>query len=103
MDLDVAAVRSIEDDLQRSAQAVNVSAQQIAKAGQGFDAAAAGTDYRSQGDRVSRALSEVAAHLYGWANCTHDLAGVLGKAVTTNVGVDHSTAASLNNLGETLT
>lgn len=103
MELDVAAVRGIAEDLERSAQSVNSSTQRVANAGQEFDATAAGADYRSQGNRISQALTDVAAHLYGWANCTNDTAGVLGHAVNTNVSVDQTNATNLNKAQETLT
>lgn len=102
MELDVVAVQGLVRDLAWSAQVVSDAGRRIAQAGQGFDASCAGAGYRSQGDRVAQALAGIASHVYGWANCTLDTAGLLGRAVAENVGVDRSTATGIGSKTEML-
>jgi hypothetical protein len=101
VDLDVTAVRGITSDVRKSALAVNDSAQRLLQAGKEFDPSAAGADYRSQGARIEQAMHTAVSHVFGWANCTNDLASLLSKAVSANVGIDQSTAAGINSVRET--
>ncbi|MBF6327486.1 hypothetical protein [Nocardia transvalensis] len=102
MRMDVPATQAIARELKSSAQVVNDSARQIAGAVQAFAAADAGSEYRTQGDRIGRALGGIGQRLYAWANCVHDTGTALDRAAASNENVDRSSSAALAAVGSEL-
>ncbi|ATL65783.1 hypothetical protein CRH09_05695 [Nocardia terpenica] len=100
--MDVAALHAIARDLRWSADVLDESARVVGAAAQRYDAADAGRDYRTRGDRLGRALDGVGTRIQAWATCVRDTGELIGTSATGSANTDGAGAAGITSAGGTL-
>lgn len=99
--MDVAALHAIARDLKWSADVLDESARAVGTAAR-YDAADAGRDYRTRGDRLGRALAGVGTRIQAWATCVRGTGELIDSSATGSASADGASAAGITSAGGTL-
>lgn len=78
------------------------SARAVGAAAQRYDAADAGRDYRTRGDRLGQALAGVGNRIQAWATCVRGTGELIDTSATGSAKSDGASAAGITSAGGTL-